>query len=84
MKQKVILDTAICKIFQKSTGYHTYIKAQDGSWVEMAAYPGELKGLVNALDLAVNACSGKFYPAKGTAHLDLQQIEQQQGLLEKK
>ena len=84
MKTKLILDTEICRIIQKQTGYHTYIRAKDGSWVEMVEYQNDLKGLVNALDLALNACSGKFYPAKGTAHLDRLQIEEQKKGIEHK
>lgn len=67
---KLILDTEICKIYLKSTGHHTYIRSRDGLWVEMCQYPTDLKGLVNALDLAVNACSGKFYPAHGTCDFE--------------
>ena len=77
MKTKIILDTPICKIFQ-THGYQVYIRAKDGLWVEMAIFPDDLTGLVNALDLSVNACSGKFFPAKGTARLDQEQIESQQ------
>jgi len=64
MKTKLILDTDIVKIEQSQEGYHTLIKMQDGGWLEHATFPNELKGLVNALDLATNACAGKFYPKR--------------------
>ncbi len=62
MKTKLILNTELVKIEQSQNGYHTLIKMQDGGWLEHATFPNELKGLVNALDLATNACAGKFYP----------------------
>lgn len=63
-KFKKVLDTDIVKINQSQEGFHTFIKMQDGGWIEMAAFENDLKGLVNALDLATNAAAGKFYPRR--------------------
>lgn len=62
MKTKQILDTEIVKIQQEQDGYHTYVAMQEGGWLEMATFSNDLKGLVNALDLATNCAAGKFYP----------------------
>lgn len=62
MKTKQILNTEIVQIQQEQDGYHTYVAMQEGGWLEMATFPNDLKGLVNALDLATNCASGKFYP----------------------
>lgn len=66
MKAKTILNTEIVKIVQTDEGFHTYIKMQEGGWLEHATFPPELKGLVNALDLATNCAAGKFYPKRIT------------------
>jgi hypothetical protein len=64
MKAKKILDTDIVRIVLTDEGYNVFIKMQNGSWLEHAPFEGDLKGLVNALDLAVNCCAGKFYPRR--------------------
>jgi len=61
---KTILNTEIVKIKQSVGGYCTFIKMQDGGWLEHATFSNDLKGLVNALDLATNCCAGKFYPKR--------------------
>lgn len=37
---------------------------QDGNWLEHTPFPPDLKGVINALDLAMNVMSGKFWPAR--------------------
>lgn len=64
MKTKLILNTEIVKIELSSEGYHTLVKMQDGGWLEHAAFSPDLKGLVNALDLATNCAAGKFFPRR--------------------
>jgi hypothetical protein len=78
MKTKNILNTEIVKIEQDQNGYRTFVAMQNGGWLEMATFPNELKGLVNALDLATNCAAGKFFPKRiATMTDDLKMINNQ-------
>lgn len=60
-KQKIVVDTEIIKVFLTEEGYIAHIRAQDGSVLEHQPFPGNVQGLVNALDLATQVCAGKFF-----------------------
>jgi len=61
---KYVVDTDVVKVFVTIEGYHPMVRMKDGGWIEMAAFPPNAMGLVNALDFCVNAASGKFYPRR--------------------
>jgi len=76
MKSKSILNTEIVRIIQDQDGYRPFVKMQDGGWLEMATYSNDLKGLVNALDLATNCAAGKFYPRRlGRMEVETRRLE---------
>lgn len=58
---KKILDTDICQIFQDGAQYRVLIQMSNGGWIEHQPFPGDLKGLIAALDLSLNVLSGKFW-----------------------
>lgn len=60
----LILNTDIVRIELSGDGFETYIKCQDGGWLQHATFPPGQEGLVNALDLATNCAAGKFYPKR--------------------
>lgn len=84
MKTKKILTTEIVRIELSSEGYHTFVAMQDGGWLEMATFTPDLKGLVNALDLATNCAAGKFYPKRCQKGSEVIGIEHAQTLIEVK
>lgn len=61
---KLILDTNICKIWHTGSEYRVMIAMSEGGWLEHQPFPGELKGLISALDLSMNVLSGKFWVKK--------------------
>lgn len=58
---KLILNTDICKIFKDNGGHRMEVLTESGAWVELKELPGDLKGLVEALDISMNVLSGKFW-----------------------
>lgn len=77
---KLILDTEICQIIkcQKLGEHRVFVMAENKSWYELKEFPADLKGLVNALDLAMNVVSGKFW-IKGPAVDESRMIETKGG-----
>ncbi len=84
MKTKKILTTEIVRIELSGEGYQTFVAMQDGGWLEMATYSPNLQGLVNALDLATNCASGKFFPKRCQKGSETIGIEHAQNLIEVK
>jgi hypothetical protein len=77
---KVVLDTDICKIILcPKNGHRMFVLSESGKWMEMKEMPGDLKGLVNSLDLAINIVSGKFW-IKGIALDESKMIESNRGV----
>ena len=61
---KLILNTEFCKIEETDKELNVFIAMKDGGWLEHTPYPNDMKGLVAALDLAINCVSGKFFPRR--------------------
>lgn len=59
---KQILNYDNCKINLTESQVQVLIKMQDGQWLEHAPFPPDLKGIISAMDLAINVMSGKFWP----------------------
>ncbi len=61
-KGKLILNTDICQIILcPKSGHRVFVMSESGAWIELKELPGDLKGLVNGLDLAMSVLSGKFW-----------------------
>jgi len=61
---KLILDTDVCRIYLKGGEHKVLIAMSDGGWLEHQPFPGDLKGLIAALDLSMNVIAGKFWVKK--------------------
>lgn len=61
---KEVLNTQMCKINLTESGYQVLVKMSRGGWIEMETLPGNLEGLVTALQLSTEVCAGKFFPRK--------------------
>lgn len=59
---KLILDTELVKIFFTGSEHRVFIAISQGGVLEHEPFPGDLRGLVAALDLARECCAGKFFP----------------------
>lgn len=74
IKGKLILDTEICKVYLSKEGHRLFVLAESKQWIEMKEMPGDLKGLVNSLDLAISIVSGKFW-IKGPAKMSKDEVQ---------
>lgn len=58
-------DLITIQLVEKSKGsqieHQVLIKTESGAWLEHHPFTGDLKGLINAMDLAINVMSGKFW-----------------------
>lgn len=59
---ELILNTEIVQIYLKNEEYCIYIRMSRGGTIEHEPMPGNVQGLVNALQLATEVCAGKFFP----------------------
>lgn len=60
---KTILNHEIVKILDDGKNYRVLITMAKGGVLEHSPFPRELRGLIAAMDLAMNCMSGKFFPA---------------------
>lgn len=60
----LILNTEFCKIEDNGKELVVLIAMKDGGWLEHVPFPNDMKGMVGALDLAINCVSGKFFPRR--------------------
>jgi len=79
-KTTLVLNHPLCRIIldQNKGGlgeHQVLIRMKNGEWLEHEPFPGDLKGCVNALDLAMNVISGKFYP-RGLANKEPMNVPQ--------
>lgn len=61
-KKKLVLDTDNVKVYLEGAGHVVYIKMGDGKWMVNRPHSGDLKGLVAALTLGIDALAGKIWP----------------------
>lgn len=72
--KKLILDTELCKIYFTGKEYEVFILSERAGWIEHHPFEGDLKGLINALDLSMNVLSGKFW-LRGLSDMNKHNVE---------
>lgn len=61
---ELILNTKLVMIFKTQIEYQVLITCEDGTVIEHAPFPLDQRGLVAALDVAMNVLAGKFWLKK--------------------
>lgn len=82
-QNKLILNHPLCQIYQEESAYRVLITMSKGGVVEHEPFPGDQRGLVAAMSLAVDVLAGKIW----LSHVDRQSEAPQKPatvLLEKK
>jgi hypothetical protein len=61
---KLIVNHEIVKVMFEAGQHRVLIKLSEGGFIEHNPFPGDLRGLVAAMDLARDCIAGKFFPAR--------------------
>ncbi len=69
IKPKVILDHSMVRIIEADQQYQLFIKMTNGKYASNAPYPADQRGIIAALQLALDVLAGKIMLA-GTVDLD--------------
>lgn len=60
----LILNTPTCTLHKESAGHVLKCRLDSGDWLIMHPFPGDLTGLLAALNVASEILAGKFWPSR--------------------